>query len=90
MESRPQNACPCCGYLVIVDTFDTCPICGWENDPVQSSDPTFEDGANRASLHEAQENFIRTGSADVPRTVPVRAPTATDRRWPNWRLQKSS
>jgi hypothetical protein len=79
-------ACPCCGYLVIYDTYDICPICGWEHDPVQADDPDYGSGANKVSLREAQQNYLRVGRADDPPTVRVRAPTTTDRRDPNWRL----
>ena len=53
--------CPCCGF----DTFDKndrgnysiCPICFWEDDPVQFDEPDMTCGANRVSLTEGQKNF---------------------------------
>jgi hypothetical protein len=32
-------------------------VCGWEDDNVQFSDPTFRGGANELSLIEAQWRF---------------------------------
>jgi hypothetical protein len=71
---------------VITGTYDVCPICGWEHDPVQADDPDFEVGANRPSLRQAQANYIRNGSADVPPTVRVRLPAPDDERWAHWEL----
>ncbi len=77
--------CPCCGYLVIQDTHDICPICGWEYDPVQSDNPDDAYGPNRVSLRQAQQNFMSLGRADDPPTIRIRSVRADDRRDPNWR-----
>ncbi|EGN7764477.1 hypothetical protein ISN88_004608, partial [Escherichia coli] len=37
--------------------YEICPICGWEDDPVQSADPDFSGGANSPSLNEAKRAF---------------------------------
>lgn len=48
--------CPCCGSLMLsgYGEYEICDICGWEDDPVQSSDPAFAGGANKNSLNEAR------------------------------------
>lgn len=56
--------CPVCDYLTfeIVGDWDTCPVCGWNSDPVQEAmhdDPT---GANGISLNEARQNFQTYGA----------------------------
>ena len=33
---------------------NVCDICGWEQDPVQESDPDYRGGANKMSLNEAR------------------------------------
>lgn len=51
-----SDFCPCCGREK-VEKFDICSICGWENDPLQMQKPSYCGGANKMSLHEAQEAF---------------------------------
>lgn len=48
--------CPCCDYQTLTETgsYEICDVCGWEDDPVQSSDPTFVGGANQLSLDQAR------------------------------------
>jgi len=53
--------CLCCGLHTLDEespgSYDICPVCGWEDDPVQFDDPTFRGGANHESLSEAQALF---------------------------------
>ncbi|MBW7905417.1 MAG: hypothetical protein LC135_02880 [Phycisphaerae bacterium] len=55
--------CPCCGLLTLDEkppgTYDICPTCGWEDDPVQYRQPDFAGGANELSLNEARARFER-------------------------------
>jgi rubredoxin len=41
-----RYACSCCGYLTLDEqppgTFDICPVCWWEDDPVQFDDPDYQ------------------------------------------------
>jgi hypothetical protein len=55
-SSKELYACPCCGKLTIAElgSYEICDICGWEDDPVQTSDPEYRGGANRLSLNEAR------------------------------------
>lgn len=52
-----SSTCPVCG---LEDTFsepgsyDICPRCQWEDDPVQLSHPNFATGANRMSLNQVR------------------------------------
>lgn len=48
--------CPVCGKEQVSE-YDICKICGWENDPVQFSNPNFSGGANHMSLLEARESY---------------------------------
>ena len=34
-----------------------CPVCGWEDDPVQRREEDFPDGANHGSLRDARKNW---------------------------------
>ncbi len=60
--------CPCCGFFALEGTpdnsFDICPICFWEADGVQLDDPDYSDGANKVSLCEARENFLKFGASE--------------------------
>ena len=48
--------CPVCGTLVDgqAESYEICPACGWEDDPVQREDPAYAGGANTASLADAR------------------------------------
>ena len=48
--------CPVCASKVISELgeWEICPICGWEDDPGQSKQPTSAGGANALSLNEAR------------------------------------
>jgi hypothetical protein len=60
--------CPCCGYKTLdkeaPGTDEICNVCFWHDDYVQFQDPDYEGGANRVSLNEAKQNFIKFGVCD--------------------------
>jgi hypothetical protein len=70
--------CPCCGFLTLTDrtywSFEICPVCFWENDPLQEEDPLYWGGANGISLVEGIENFGRCGASHPDEEQRVRAP----------------
>lgn len=82
-----KYTCPCCGYktLTAFRSYDICTICFWEDDAVQSDDPDFEGGANRASLRQAQQNFIGFGACEKECINSARKPTKEDVKDPNWK-----
>lgn len=51
--------CPCCGYYTFNDkpdgNYDICPVCFWEDDPIQLQDPNYAGGANKVSLLQGQK-----------------------------------
>ncbi|WP_111882815.1 CPCC family cysteine-rich protein [Paracidovorax anthurii] len=55
-SAEKLNPCPCCEQFTLgeVGAYEICDICGWEDDPVQSSDPDYAGGANNESLKEAR------------------------------------
>ena len=57
-SSRKKYACVCCGSRTMQEkppgTYEICPVCGWEDDPVQFRDPDRAGGANEMSLNEAR------------------------------------
>jgi len=63
----PKHPCPSCGFLVFdepVGSYDICPLCGWEDDPVQLAQPGLHGGANGGSLKDYQDDAIREHPID--------------------------
>jgi hypothetical protein len=69
-------SCPCCGYLTLEEghRFEICPVCFWEDDPIQSEDRRYKGGANEMSLEEARKNFQLYGAVDKEFLKNVRKP----------------
>lgn len=49
--------CPVCGKHTFSDAFEKCPVCNWENDYVQESNPEWRNCANELSLSEAKKAY---------------------------------
>lgn len=77
-EAIRRFPCRCCGFLTLSDpatgSYEICPVCFWEDDPVQNSEPSFTGGANATSLTCARRNFARCGACDPASTDRVRPP----------------
>ena len=73
-----KNRCACCGYLTMNSktpgSYEICPVCYWEDDPVQYDDPNYYGGANIVSLSKARENYIRMGAISEEYIGSVRKP----------------
>ena len=52
--------CACCGgdTLEAESNYGICPVCGWEDDPIQNNDPAYEGGANSINLTTARQAFL--------------------------------
>jgi len=78
MLSEMAYPCPCCFNLTLSspthDTYEICPVCWWEHDPVQFNDPTFSGGANTMSLNQARETYLTFGSSSKEFMQHVRKP----------------
>ena len=70
--------CPCCEYFTLSEdseySYEICPVCFGEVDPIQLEDPNYGGGANVASLNEARENFKNFGAAEERDIKNVRRP----------------
>ena len=55
-EIQNKIKCPCCGKTM-VEEYDICNVCSWENDPIQLDQPDFQGGANQMSLNEARQAY---------------------------------
>ncbi|WP_201772947.1 CPCC family cysteine-rich protein [Devosia riboflavina] len=70
--------CSCCGFLTYVyppaGGYEVCPVCFWEDDPVQAADENYAGGANRVSLSTTRRNFREYGAKDRLSLPHVRPP----------------
>ena len=81
--------CPCCGY----NTFnpekrlelEICPICFWEDDPLQFNDPALEFSCNLVSLVQAQKNYEELGTSEPDMKRYCKKPQKDDRLNPDWK-----
>jgi len=80
-ENIQKYPCPCCGYYTIDSPrhFDLCPVCFWEDDPLQFDDPTFIGGPNEISLREARKNYRLFGAMSAVNRNSVRPPHADEK-----------
>lgn len=60
--------------------YSICPICYWEDDPVQFEEPYYEGGANRVSLIQARINYKEFGACELDMKKYVRSAFKTDKR----------
>lgn len=57
-KKRPV-ICPVCGKYTFDNPgeYDTCPVCGWEDDVIQRLNPDEDCCANQMSLNQAREAY---------------------------------
>ena len=76
--------CPCCGFYTFDEklngNYDICPVCFWEDDPIQLEDNEYEGGANRVSLIQARHNFLLFGACEEEMKMHVRKPKEDELR----------
>ena len=79
-KHKKKCRCPCCGYYTLpgAGAYDICPVCFWEDDPVQEEDPDLAGGANDLSLREGRENYKKYGACEERFTKHVRVPLAEE------------
>ena len=58
LKEISKIACPVCGKS-LVEEYEICPVCFWENDPVQLWKPQLAGGANQMSLEQARAAYAR-------------------------------
>lgn len=70
--------CPCCGYYTYDEkpngNYDICPVCFWEDDPIQLDDHDAEGGANKVSLNQARTNYKLFNACESNMITFVRPP----------------
>jgi len=69
MSCQSRFGCLCCGSLTLEESppgsYDICPVCFWEDDPVQGEDQDSSSGANAVSLRVAQRNYEDFGASEA-------------------------
>ena len=74
--------CRCCGCRTLDEetngTYEICPVCFWEDDPLQSRNENYRGGANEVSLNEAKKNYLLYGACDEKVLSLVREPFAEE------------
>ena len=89
MAQGEKIPCPCCGYKTFYEepngTYIICPVCFWEDDPVQLEDPDYEGGANYVSLRQGQRNFIEFGTCEKRFIEHVRKSAKDEQRDSDWK-----
>lgn len=74
--------CPCCSFLTLTSpetgSYEICPVCFWEDDPVQNEDIQYQGGANQVSLSAAQNSFIDFGASERRFVQNVRTPMLSE------------
>ena len=61
-----KTICPCCKqhHFQYQDFYESCPICGWQDDLVQRDDPNYPGGANKLSLNQFRKQWEATQTSD--------------------------
>lgn len=82
-----KYTCPCCGYRTLEEAhgYDICSICFWEDDYSQFENVDLAGVANKVSLRQAQQNYIKFGSCEVGCLSLVRKPNDQDIKDENWK-----
>ena len=57
MNTKETNLCPVCGKSQ-VEEYEICPVCFWENDPVQLWKPQLAGGANQMPYAEKNNGLF--------------------------------
>ncbi len=78
----PLFPCPCCGYRTLNNErcWEICPVCFWEDDPLQYDEPGYTGGANEEALEEARRNYQVFGASSRQYFLNVRPPTPAEKR----------
>lgn len=80
-----RYSCPCCGYLTFREplgegSYNICPVCYWEDDPVRYKNENYEGGANRLSLVGARKNYITFGAIEKDLVKYTRKPREDEKK----------
>ena len=68
LEEDEGKRCPVCGKYFFTErnAYEICPVCGWEDDPLQRRIPDLDGGANAESLNEARQRYREEHGGAAP------------------------
>jgi hypothetical protein len=76
-------SCPCCRFLTLPEpspgSWEICPVCFWQDDPVGAAHPMLRHGPNPMSLDAARRNFAAFGACESRMLPHVRRPLPNER-----------
>lgn len=76
-------ACPCCQFLTLPEpspgSWEICPVCFWQDDPVGFAHPHRPHGPNPMSLQQARSNYAAFGACEERMLRYVRPPLRHER-----------
>jgi len=60
-DAKMEYICPCCRkhFFSCKASYEICPVCKWEDDPVARKDIMYEGGANKLCLKDYREEYLR-------------------------------
>lgn len=63
--NRSIHLFPCCHEYEFLEigSYEICPACNWEDDPIQEGEPSYGGGANVMSLNEARKAYAERRKA---------------------------
>jgi hypothetical protein len=66
-DNYNKKKCSICGFYTLDKSrpYSICPICYWEDDPIQSKDPSFSGGANKLCLTDYKDNWVQNHNVAV-------------------------
>ncbi len=84
---KAKYTCACCGYKTLFsnEMGEICPVCHWEEDYDDGSDPFHFSGANHLTLYQAQENYKMFGCFNRKMIKHARNPHDDEKKDPGWR-----
>ena len=80
LAEAPRHACECCRCLTLLNVshYETCAVCGWEDDRADNNrrdgGPDAPGGPNHISLSQARANFASFGASSQRRSMFARDP----------------
>lgn len=83
MTNDSDYLCPVCEkhYFEDFDTFETCPVCGWEGNQPQFDDHDMPDGINALSVNEHKVQYAAMKIPDAAKEVKLLQRAFFKERW---------
>ena len=76
MIRQGRHQCPCCDHYTLQErgSYQSCPVCYWEDDGSDLAEVDRPSRANHKTLRQARANFARFGACDQAAVSLVASP----------------